>query len=465
MTGVAVLAALAVLVLGFGNWRAALLLTLCTGFAQDVVRKLTPGEPLYLVMLFAPVFALAALGVLTRGGTLTLAPVFRLHPVLRAPVLVFLLVVALQVALTVVSTGSVVLAGIGTLVYVLPFVALVVAMYYASSLHAIALALRTYVAMSVLFSAGVYLNVLGYQEGILDSVGAGLFVYPPEGGVLELPSGLFRSPEVAAWHGATAAVLAALLVMTRRFPGGTVLGAAVILFLVGAVLLTGRRKMIVELVIFATVFAALLAFYRGRGARLVVLLGVLAGLVWLGQLLLVPERTEVNVRPYVSRYDSVAQEASARLRGTTVDSFRWVIARNGWLGSGAGTASQGAARFGGGTRLVGHATEGGIAKVLAELGVHGLAAAGWVAAALMLACHGAMRRLHAHGDWRLALLAVGLTALLASNVLVFATASQVFGDPFVLLMLGLTLGFVLRAPSVVQAGAPEPAPSTARAAP
>lgn len=198
MTGVAVLAALAVLVLGFGNWRAALLLTLCTGFAQDVVRKLTPGEPLYLVMLFAPVFALAALGVLTRGGTLTLAPVFRLHPVLRAPVLVFLLVVALQVALTVVSTGSVVLAGIGTLVYVLPFVALVVAMYYASSLHAIALALRTYVAMSVLFSAGVYLNVLGYQEGILDSVGAGLFVYPPEGGVLELPSGLFRSPEVAA---------------------------------------------------------------------------------------------------------------------------------------------------------------------------------------------------------------------------------------------------------------------------
>ena len=42
-------------------------------------------------------------------------------------------------------------------------------------------------------------------------------------------------------------------------------------------------------------------------------------------------------------------------------------------------------------------------------------------------------------------LAIGLLSLIGANILVFATASQVFGDPFVLLMLGLMLGFVLRA--------------------
>ena len=49
-----------VLLLALLDWRLALLLTLSVGFLQDVVRKLTPGEPLYMVMLFAPVFAIAA---------------------------------------------------------------------------------------------------------------------------------------------------------------------------------------------------------------------------------------------------------------------------------------------------------------------------------------------------------------------------------------------------------------------
>jgi len=441
-----VLCAAAVLLVALANWRAALLLALCAGFGQDVVRKLTPGEPLYMVLLFAPLFAAAALGLLLRGGTLRPGPMFRLHPVLRAPVLVFLAVVAMQVLVTLAGTGSMVLAGIGTMVYVLPFLALVVAMYFARDLDAIVIALRCHVLLSVVFSAGVYLDVAGYPHGILDSVGVGLFIYPPEGGVLELPSGLFRSPETAAWHGATAAALASVLILVRRFPGGALPGLLVILFLAGAVVLTGRRKMVVELVVFASVFAALLAFYRGRGLRLVALLGGLSALLAVGQMLFVPDHAAVQVRPYVSRYDTVAQEATARLRASTVGSLRWVVQRNGWLGSGAGTASQGASHFGGGAPLVGYAAEGGLAKLLAELGVHGLLAAAWVAAALALAGHASLRRLHAAGAWRHGIACTGLAALLIANVLVFATASQVFGDPFVLTLLGLLLGFVLRAP-------------------
>lgn len=440
------LLALAIALLAVTGWRRALLLSLCVGFVQDVVRKTTPDEPLYMVLLFAPVFAIAALGLLLRGGDVSLRPMFRAHPVLRAPVLAFFAVLAMQVLVTLAHTGSAALAGLGIMVYALPFVALVVSMYFASRLAHMVAALEVYVAMSVVFGAGVYLNVAGYQDGVLDSVGVGLFVYPPEGGVLKLPSGLFRAPEIAAWHCATAAAFAALLIMIRRFPGGPLTGAVVILFLVGAVLLTGRRKMAVELVVFASVFAALLSLYRGRSTRLVALLGCVAAVLFAGQLMLVPGESEVNVRPYVSRFDTVVEEAAGRLRTTTVDSFRWVVERNGVLGAGAGTASQGADRFGGGVQLVGHAAEGGIAKVLAELGVHGLAVALWVAVSAAFACHASIRAAHRGGDWRRALLAVGLASVLCSNLLVFATASQVFGDPFVLLMLGLMLGFVLRPP-------------------
>ena len=427
------------------HWRLALITTLVVGFAQDVLRKSMPGEPVYMVMLFAPVFALAAIGLLMRGGKLSLEPLFELHPELRLPVLVFFCVVAMQIVVALSNTGSVMLAALGVLVYMLPFVALLVAMYFANSVESIAGALKVYIFMSAVFCVGVYLNVLGYQEGLLDSVGVGLYVYPLEGGVLKLPSGFFRAPEIAAWHCATAIAFTVLLVMLRMFPGGMLFGIVVILLLLGAVVLTGRRKMVVELFIFAGVLTTLLMYYRDRSLRLVVFSAVLVLVLFVFQLLFIQDHSGVELNSYVSRYGTVAQEAGTRLKVMTVDSFQWVIAHNGWIGAGAGTASQGAAQFGGGIALVGGATEGGLAKVLAELGVHGLLVCAWLMAGFAYACHASIRDARDALDWRWPVLAIGLLSLIGANILVFATASQVFGDPFVLLMLGLMLGFVLRA--------------------
>jgi hypothetical protein len=203
--------------------------------------------------------------------------------------------------------------------------------------------------------------------------------------------------------------------------------------------------MVVELLLVTALFPTLLAIYGGRGMRLIVLLSTVVSVLYIGQLLFVQEQLAVSVGPYVSRYSSIVQEASGRLEGMTVGSFHSVIAHNGWFGAGAGTATQGAAQFGGGVKLVGYAAEGGIAKVLAELGIHGLLVGLWVVAAFGHACHMSLRAVQDPAYWRWSLLATGLVALLMSNVMVFATAAQVFGDPFVLLVLGLSLGLVLRA--------------------
>jgi hypothetical protein len=46
---------------------------------------------------------------------------------------------------------------------------------------------------------------------------------------------------------------------------------------------------------------------------------------------------------------------------------------------------------------------------------------------------------------------MGLIAFLAANVVNFTAASQAYGDPFVLSILGLSAGFVLASPVVIQA--------------
>ena len=51
---------------------------------------------------------------------------------------------------------------------------------------------------------------------------------------------------------------------------------------------------------------------------------------------------------------------------------------------------------------------------------------------------------------RLARLSYGIFALLVANGAVFSVATQVFGDVFVLLVLGLNLGFLLAMPVLAE---------------
>ena len=133
----------------------------------------------------------------------------------------------------------------------------------------------------------------------------------------------------------------------------------------------------------------------------------------------------------------------------TIGQFGAVIVRNGFFGSGAGTGAQGAQYFGGGADVVGFAAEGGLGRVLAELGVPGLAALAWFAFAMgrvLLRIARGVRQL----PLRLAAPAYGLVALLPANLAVFVTAHQVYGDPFVLIVLGWLSGAALAVPKMVR---------------
>lgn len=151
---------------------------------------------------------------------------------------------------------------------------------------------------------------------------------------------------------------------------------------------------------------------------------------------------------YVQRSSTVASDSKERFLLMTGGMLLYVIDRNGFFGSGAGTGSQGAQHFGGGSVLVGSAAEGGLGKVLAELGVPGLILLLWLVVSAGRYVYAAAK--HIKPDESVATLAYGIIAFLVANAVVFTTAHQIFGDVNVLLTLGLLAGILLRTPYLLQ---------------
>jgi hypothetical protein len=434
--------------IGLLDWRRGLLACLVVGFLQDPLRKLTPGRPVAFVVLVGVVFVGASLGYFLERGPGGVRALFRWYPALRRPMAAYVAIVLAQAAVTVLRVGSPVLAGIGLLSYASPFVALFLGHQFCSSARRIGQWQKVYLAGALTVGTSILLAFLGLRSRLFDSIGDEL-VYGRGGGV-RMVSGLLRSSEIAAWHAATAACLVLAWMVARRRIGASIAGSVVTLGLVLAVILTGRRKTLGEMILFVAVFAFLLLRSRGGRRRLVRIAFALA--LALGTLTLLRGESGTDRRwdPYLDRGASVIVDAPDRLYQMTVGLLRWVVARNGFFGSGAGTGAQGAQYFGGGAQLVGWSAEGGLGRVTAELGVPGLVIVIWLTLAIG-------RQL-----WRVARVLprvapehtvrfYGLLALLPANAAVFLTAHQTFGDPFVLIVMGFIASSALAFPQIVTA--------------
>jgi hypothetical protein len=253
-----------------------------------------------------------------------------------------------------------------------------------------------------------------------------------------------RGSEFAAFHAATAACLVlAWLSGTRRgrwFVPATGLTALLLV----AVLLTGRRKMLAQLALFLVLFLYLEARARGRSGRVLTTLaaiGLVGGLV---SIFAAPDRGSGGLTPYLVRGGSVLDDALERILSMTIGSFEGVVANVGFFGAGAGIASQGSQYSASAARLWSN-TEGGLGRVLAELGVPGL----FLLLALGVAGLAVLRRIVRFAsriDTADAHLVRGIVALVPSHAAVFASAQQLYGDPFVLCVLGALLGLCLGYP-------------------
>lgn len=441
----------AVALLCLADWRAGVLATLSIGLALDPMRKLVPGEPLYFSGLVYVLVAATLAGMRLRGIPITLRPILAWSPVLRVPLLLFLLLVVVQSAAAYARTGSPVIAIIGLIAYMAPLPGVLLGYAWSRSTADVTRAVRWYVGCVAVMAAGIYLARVGYDWTVLDAVGEGLVAFSPTGRRLDLASGFFRTPEVAAWHVAMATCFVVLLFLARgrllsRLGSTSALG----LYFLVALLFTGRRKGIVEIAVFVLAFLVMIAWFQRRAFKTALLLGVVS-LAGIGAFTVIELGGALGIAGYYERGTNLGTTEVERYGRMTVLALEHVVRRNGWLGAGAGTGSQGAQYFGGGADLVGRSSEGGVGKVVAELGVPGLVALALLAGALGYHLWTVIRAASRLGHRR-AHYAYGLAAFLIANAVLYAVAHQIFGDPLVLFVIGFFLGSALAVPHMRDAG-------------
>ena len=109
---------------GGKNTLGALLLI---GFSQDVVRKLTPGEPIIFIVTVGILFGFILLGIWGRRGVLSsFEPFLKWTTTIQAPFSLFLAILIVQLIHSVVKYNNLIVGLIGLVTYIAPFLGVVV---------------------------------------------------------------------------------------------------------------------------------------------------------------------------------------------------------------------------------------------------------------------------------------------------------------------------------------------------
>jgi hypothetical protein len=467
MTGLAAIVMMLAVMLAVTDWRKGLALCVLVGVLQDPLRKLAPNQPVYYVVLVGVVFAATWLRAYSRRVPLSPNSIegWRKHLSLPFGMFVFLMIGQAMHSFVLFRNPAV--SAIGLLVWLAPIPAVVLAYQYAlrSGLMGVRRWMRFYIWTALAALAGVYLEYAGFEWATLGEVGTGLLIYDV-GTVLKAYSGFFRSSEIAAWHTATiACFIFGLSVGKRTTLGRVALALAVIALLASMGLLTGRRKLLVQITVFLSVYFFLVAWLQRGAQRLALLLLVVGGVGFLSIIaFMAPDLSQrtsnrsnlsieeaSRIQGYAERGQSVFADVPSRLTATGFKPIQWAVNSHGWFGAGLGTGTQGAKDMLPEGSVDRGPSEGGLGKITLELGVPGLFIALWLAVALAKHIYRALRMVsrisadHARMSYTFA-------AVLLANAATFAVATQAYSDLFALLVLGWSLGFLLAMPALAAAG-------------
>lgn len=450
------LAAMAIALL---NWRHGWLAAIVCGVLQDPVRKLTPGTPAVLTMSVVAVYIVvlfAALMTLYRNRREFADRFPNVHGALVL-VLIFLLLGALRgVATFGISMWKVPLLSL--VIYCIPIPAVLLGYSWLTREEQL---VKFFVFYSILTSValiGTPLEYLGLRSPVLGMVGM------PEGFIRHLPgiqipilAGIYRAPDIMGWHAATLTIVGMTMavrasVLAKAWPWLLVTGWGFL-----NCIISGRRKAVYMVAVFAIVF--LWRYFRrmtsAQLASVILLAFVVGGLMYqLGR----SKHASVYTRGTRTSRGEIFQRIEGGTQGT--------LQQHGLLGAGLGAATQGVRHLTGSDRDLGW-QEGGLAKLMAELGLAGfLAVVTFVWAVFRM-----MLRITAVGDIEgtSQVLRVALFGLVVSNMANFIVSAQAYSDAVLTLSTAFFLGCLFATATLDErlaqekqrAAAALPAPATA----
>lgn len=444
------------------DWRRAWFAAVVCGILQDPVRKITPGTPaalsmsvvlVYLAILFA---ALVHLQSNRLDFERRFPRIYTLFTVLMA----FLVLAAVNGLATFGLKGWAAPA-LSLIIYLIPIPAILLGYAW---LHREQQLVSFFVFFAVVTSValiGTVLEYLSVQWPILGVVAMpGSYVRHLPGIQIRVLSGIYRAPDIMGWHAAMLACIAMTMAVRARVWARAWPWAAVASWGFLSCVISGRRKAVYMVAVFAMVFFWRY-FKRLKPVQIATVLLLVVGIAGVVNRIESSEQSRV----YAVGTRTTGREVAKRLEG----GFFGTIRENGVFGAGLGAATQGVRHVTGAERDFGW-QEGGLGKLTVELGIPGLAAAallGWAMLRMMM-------RISSAGDLpgTSQILRASLFAMVVANFANFLASAQAYSDPLLTLMTAFLIGclfatsrldeFAEQTADGSAAGALAPAPSLGR---
>ncbi len=437
-----------------GDWRTGLLVTLLIGFLQDPLRKITPGQPGYMVGLVLIGFALCGVVLMERMGRFNLRAMFWSVPRFNEWVTIYFALIALQSLNSFARFSDIRLTAIGAAFYLAPAFGMWVGFQVGCNLPLLQRLLKFYLVGSVIMGITVFLSFQGYDHPLFKEVGQGLLITFRYGFSSQGASGFWRTSEIASWQLSAAACIAASMGIASQKPTtqfGLLLLGVGFAFLT---ILTGRRKAQVLIMAFVAIYLLLFSRRANPASKERVITSVLgvAGIAYPLYAFFLSENLGENFGEYTNRSLTIQQDLVERFDSQGIGATLRAIQVSDGIGMGVGAGASTGGLINNAARnaiqSVGYVSEGGGGRLILELGIPGIIILGIVLLLLGLVLLRNFRMLRYMPQSTAALL-MGLMSFALANVPAFFSAAQLYGDPFVLILMSLCLGSFLAIPTLL----------------
>lgn len=452
------IASLVLLFLGFiiivseYQWKGAILYTILAGFIQDPLRKLSEVDSSYFAAISLIFFLLTFLVLKSSQKRWNLDLICWLNPAIITFLPVFFYLLVLQSLNSFARFSDFRLSIVGILFYIIPLISLWVGFNIACDLKFLRQVIIVYVILCSLTAFTILLNLWGLESNLFNEVGPGIEITGTGTGF----SGFWRTSEIAGWHLAAGSCFSFILGMTETKSFQQILYFMLSLGMSFLTITTGRRKSLGLVIIFVSLFLLYYSFnIKGNKFTRAIMSFLGVAVISMSMYgLIFSSETQTALEPFLDRSTTLTvEESQDRFQVQGIGAFLRGIQVAGPIGYGLGVGSN-AGNTGIGEarqeiRSIGYISEGGAGRLIIELGIIGLAILTYlIIQAIILYFRNFLlsRKLLNFGSDFL----VGLTLFALANMVTFVSASQLYSDPFVLIMIGICLGSFLSIPYLYQ---------------
>ncbi len=437
MNYLALVLILAACAVAWYNWRWGLYAAIFIALLQDPLRKIMPGTPGWMAMASVPVWLTALTGAWLSQDVRPRAFLDQ-FPKMGQVMMIFAAYLLLPAALAATyGRNSWQIALLGGLMYYAIFLALCCGWRFPWSAQALYRLLAFYAILASILLIGGPLEHLGWNHryALIGSEAMGHIWFTHRAGGLYMIAGLFRSPDVMGWHASLVFMIS--IIMALRSRGFMrIFWLALAVWSGMSIWLCGRRKMISMLPVFMGCYLLLIFKFRDI-QRWVLALGILLVTIGVGWFFIESYVHSENVEVY---YLSAFTDVGTSIRGHGFRSVLTTIRQSGFMGHGLGMGQQGLHHIDAEMPRIWQ--ESGPPKLVLELGVPGAILVLLVMIRLAQTAYHVLRQTAREDSFYVG---AGIFAILAANFSSSLVSAQIYGDPFVVIMLALLLGLLFSA--------------------